>query len=456
MSATGWLRARSVELLWVAFAVANVVAMLLTPDWETIPFHFIWVSLTVLYGFRVWGLRATSLVLALVALTTGGVILNDAFEGSQLWGELFEVPLMSAMFVAMVWHARRRQAALGETQRIAAERAELLDQQERLLHDVSHELRTPVTIARGHLEMLQRAGRPLPEVMVAVDELDRISYIIDRLLLLAKARRPDFVAISSIQLTPFLEDVFIRWSDVAPRAWRLGDVPEGALRADPHALRIALDALIENAVDHTGEPDAIELAAVRTADGVEIRVCDEGTGIPADALDRIFDRFARADTARTRRHGGAGLGLAIVDTVARAHEGRCVVSSSPAGSTFSLRLPGFAPAPAPPPASPPWRREPRKRAPRGLAVALAGRRKGTGCPPPIRSGRAARRRVRARPLLSVAVEARGVATTCTCTWATRACGSDASSASRRVARALRAGRRRDGRRAPRITCASTR
>jgi signal transduction histidine kinase len=352
MSATGWLRARSVELLWVAFAVANVVAMLLTPDWETIPFHFIWVSLTVLYGFRVWGLRATSLVLALVALITGAVILNDAFEGSQLWGELFEVPLMSAMFVAMVWHARRRQAALGETQRIAAERAELLDQQERLLHDVSHELRTPVTIARGHLETLQRAGQPMPEVAVAVDELDRISYIVDRLLLLAKARRPDFVAISSIQLTPFLEDVFIRWSDVAPRAWRLGDVPEGTLRADPHALRIALDALIENAVDHTGEPDAIELAAVRAGEGVEIRVCDEGTGIPAEALDRIFDRFARADTARTRRHGGAGLGLAIVDTIARAHEGRCVVSSSPAGSTFSLRLPGFAPAPAPAPREP--------------------------------------------------------------------------------------------------------
>jgi signal transduction histidine kinase len=348
MPVTGWLRARSVELLWVAFAVANVVAMLLTPGWETIPFHFIWVSLTLLYGFRVWGLRATALVLAIVALTTGAVILSDAFEGSQLWGELFEVPLMSAMFVAMVWHARRRQAALGETQRIAAERAELLDQQERLLHDVSHELRTPVTIARGHLETLQRTGRPLPEVTVAVDELDRIAHIVDRLLLLAKARRADFVAMSSIQLMPFLEDVFIRWSDVAPRAWRLGDVPEGALRADPHALRIALDALIENAIDHTGEPDAIELAAKRAGEGVEIRVCDEGAGIPADALDRIFDRFARADTARTRRDGGVGLGLAIVDTIARAHEGRCVASSSPAGSTFSLQLPGFAPAPPAP------------------------------------------------------------------------------------------------------------
>ncbi|MGZ4403464.1 MAG: sensor histidine kinase [Gaiellaceae bacterium] len=346
MSVTGWLRARSVEVLWVAFAAANLVAMLLTPDWETIPFHFIWVSLTVLYGFRVWGLRATSLVLAVVALTTGGVILSDAFEGSQLWGELFEVPLMSAMFLAMVWHARRRQAALRETQRIAGERAELLDQQERLLHDVSHELRTPVTIARGHLETLQRDGQRVPEVAIAMDELDRISHIVERLLLLGKAGRPDFVAMSSIRLAPFLEDVFVRWSEVAARAWRLGHVPDGLLLADPHALRIALDALIENAVEHTSEPDVIELAAERAGAGVEIRVRDEGTGIPADALDRIFERFVRADPARTRRNGGAGLGLAIVDAIARAHDGCPVVSSSPTGSTFALRLPGFTAPPA--------------------------------------------------------------------------------------------------------------
>jgi two-component system OmpR family sensor kinase len=91
---------------------------------------------------------------------------------------------------------------------------------------------------------------------------------------------------------------------------------------------------------------------MRAGEGVEIRVCDEGAGIPADVLDRIFDRFARADTARTRRDGGVGLGLAIVDTIARAHEGRCVASSSLTGSIFSLQLPGFAPAPAPAPRKP--------------------------------------------------------------------------------------------------------
>jgi signal transduction histidine kinase len=345
MSVTGWLRARYVEVLWVAFAAANLVAMLMTPDWETIPFHFIWVSLTILYGFRVWGVRATSIVLGAVALTTGAVILNDAFEGSQLWGELFEVPLMSGMFLAMVWHAKRRQAATSEIEQIATERAGLLDRQERLLHDVSHELRTPVTIARGHLESLQRGEySPATGIAVAVDELDRIAHIVDSLLLLAKAEGPDFVAVSAIELEPFLEDLFMRWSDVAPRRWRLGDVAAGTLLADRHALRVALDALLENAVAHTRDTDAIELSALGAGHRVEITVRDGGSGIPPEALGHIFERFSRADSARSRRNGGVGLGLAIVAAIARSHGGRCTVSSSEPGSTFSLELPGFTSA----------------------------------------------------------------------------------------------------------------
>jgi len=344
MSVTGWLRSRKIEVAWVAFAVINLIAMLLSPDWETIPFHFIWVSLTILYGFRVWGLRATAIILAAVAATTGAVILNDAFEGSELWGELFEVPLMSGMFLAMVWHARRRQVALGETERVAAERASLLDHQERLLHDVSHELRTPVTIARGHLEMLLfDEDESRPEIAIAVDELDRIAYIVDRLLLLAKAERPDFVAFSPVELEPFLEDVFMRWSDVAPRNWTLGAVPAGTLTADPHALRIALDALLDNAVVNTSIRNTIELSAEARGSELEIRVGDDGPGIPPEALDRIFERFARADSSRSRQRGGVGLGLAIVNAIARAHGGRCTVGSTGQGALFSLTLPGFSP-----------------------------------------------------------------------------------------------------------------
>ena len=100
------------EASWAAFAIANFAAMVLWPGWETIPFHFVWISLTLLYGFRVWRPAATYLTLAAVVTVTGSLILSDAFSGDQLWGELFEVPLMSAMFLAMVWHARRRQDAL--------------------------------------------------------------------------------------------------------------------------------------------------------------------------------------------------------------------------------------------------------------------------------------------------------------------------------------------------------
>jgi len=343
MPVTGFLRRRSVELAWIAFAAANLVAMGLWPRWETVPFHFVWISLTLIYGFRVWRPRPTAAILSLVAASTGVLIFIDAFEGVQLWGELFEVPLMSAMFLAMVWHARRRQDALRTAERRAQENAELLDRQARFLHDASHELRTPVTIARGHLDLALRAngGTSRDEIEIAVDELDRMHRLLERLLLLATADLPDFVVPGEIELESFLEDVFVRWSEVAPRVWRLGRVEDGVLSADAEGLRIALDALLENAVKYTEASDAIELRARARGSEVVIEVEDEGTGIAPDATTRIFERFARADPARTRADGGVGLGLAMVDAIAKAHGGRCSVASDPGGSTFALALPHF-------------------------------------------------------------------------------------------------------------------
>src|SRR5690242_89244 len=210
-----------VELMWAAFAAANYAAMVAWPSWETIPFHFVWISLTLLYGFRVWPMRATLIVLGFVVVLTGASIMLDAFEGIQLWGELFEVPLMSAMFLAMVWHARRRMDAVRVAEAEAEERQAMLESQERFIHDASHELRTPLTIARGHLELLADHGLA-GELDVALDELGRIDAIIERLLLLAAAEQPDFLRIGGVELEPFLEDVFMRWSEVAHRTWRLG------------------------------------------------------------------------------------------------------------------------------------------------------------------------------------------------------------------------------------------
>src|SRR5947209_18181012 len=168
------LRRYRVELLWLAFAIVNYVAMIAWPSWETIPFHFVWISLTLLYGFRVWPMRGTLIVLAFVMGMTAASIGFDAFRGIQLWGELFEVPLMAAMFLAMVWHARRRVEALHIAEQRAEQRRSLLERQERFIHDASHELRTPLTIARGHLELLRGADGQDAELEVALDELARI------------------------------------------------------------------------------------------------------------------------------------------------------------------------------------------------------------------------------------------------------------------------------------------
>jgi len=344
MPVTAWWRRACgisrVDLGWVAFSLACLALMVAWPSWETIPFHLIWITLTLLYGFRVWSLPVTGVVLLGVGLSTGASIFADAFDGIQLWGELFEVPLMSAMFVAMVWHAQRRAQAIETVGRLVDEQAALLEQEERLLQNVSHELRTPVTIARGHLELLARdLGGDRPELAVAFDELSRIERIVDRLLLLARAERDDFLERRYVSLVPFLEEIFMRWVEVAPRAWRLGDVVDVAVLADETWLRAALDALLENAVHYTDDYARIELSARGERDAVVISVADDGHGIPAEMRSEIFDRFARSDGARSRREGGAGLGLAIVTAIARAHGGSIALAPGESGSCFELRLP---------------------------------------------------------------------------------------------------------------------
>ena len=339
-SSFGWLRRYQIELLWGAFAIANFAAMAAWPSWRVIPFQLVWLTLTILYGFRVWPMAGSLLVVACLTGLTALAIGFDSTHDLRVWTKLY--PLMAAIFLAMVWHARRRV----EAQKIAEQRADdqqsLLESQQRFIHDASHELRTPVTIARGHLELL--ASRP-PEVDIALDELGRIDGIVQRLLVLAAAGQPDFLAREDVELEPLLEEVFVRWSGVAPRAWRLGPLAAGQLRVDVEQLRTALDALLENAVKYTERGDAIELRAKRTpSGGALIEVCDEGCGVPAEALARIFERFGRADSARTRSAGGAGLGLAIVDAIAKAHGGSCGVSSGHWGATFALWLPGFTPA----------------------------------------------------------------------------------------------------------------
>lgn len=335
------------EVAWAALAVACAIAMYLWPEWDTVPFFLTWISLTIIYGLFVWSMRTTMLVLLAVSLASAGVLTHHVLTDSDDWKMLFKVPLMGMLFMATVWHARRRVEALEASRRDAVELQATLDRQERFIHDASHELKTPVTIARGHLELLRAEG--LEDVEIPLDELRRIDVILGQLLLLATAGQPGFLRPEQVELEPFLEDVFMRWSEVAPRSWHLGPVVSDSVWADPDRLRTAIDALLDNAVKYSCERAPIELRARRGSHGhVVIEVENEGIPIPPEAQRRIFSRFGRVDDARTRAAGGAGLGLAIVEEIANRHGGYCSVRSGPRGSVFSVHIPASAePAPAP-------------------------------------------------------------------------------------------------------------
>ena len=101
MRATGWLQRNGVEVLWGLFAVSNWVAMIAWPAWETIPFHFVWISLTIVYGFRVWSPGVTGVILGTVIVATGASILSDAFQGIQLAVQATSAAEAERLFAAL-------------------------------------------------------------------------------------------------------------------------------------------------------------------------------------------------------------------------------------------------------------------------------------------------------------------------------------------------------------------
>jgi signal transduction histidine kinase len=329
-----------IDVAWGIFAILNLIAIYVFADWETVPFHFIWVSLTILYGFRVWPMRSTLILLGGIIVTTGILLSIDIARGFQPLDEITEVPLMSAMFLAMVWHARRRLVVTEEMRRVSDENLRLLERERRFIQNASHELRTPITVAIGHAELLQRTTDPATmatDARVVLDELIRLRRLSERLLLLAAAEHPDFLHKRPIEIEPVLVEALHRWSPT-PRQWRLGTTDEAVVEADADRLALAIDALVENAVKHTTPDDWIELSVQRNH-GVEIKVADSGTGIRPEELDHIFERFARSDASRQRDNEGLGLGLSIVKTIAEAHGGTVRVRSQLGmGSEFEIVL----------------------------------------------------------------------------------------------------------------------
>src|SRR5579875_1658467 len=284
-----------------------------------------------LAGARVWGPRRR------LAAGAAGVGAGDLGPRMQLsGGRRDELRVLADSFS----HMRDRLA-------------EAFARQREFIADASHELRTPLTVIRGQLEVLAAQPDPSAEEVRRVErqvqaEVARISRLVDDLLVLTQAERTGFLRPQEIDLRAFVNELWDGLSLTAERRFEVGEVPAGTLHADPDRLAQALRNLGRNAIEHTRPGSGLVRLEVAALSGgrVAFAVLDDGPGIPAAERERVFERFHRVEGDRSRRSGGAGLGLAIVRAIAEAHGGRvrALAAGEGLGARVELVLPGFTPA----------------------------------------------------------------------------------------------------------------
>jgi signal transduction histidine kinase len=226
---------------------------------------------------------------------------------------------------------------LGETLNEMLGRLEdALERERRFVDDASHELRTPLALHKTELELALLHARDEAELRAAIasaaDEIDRLIALAEQLLVVARnedgERRVDC---ERFAVEDALAAIRARFAGRAGRAGRTLDIevsPEATvLTADRLRVEQALTNLVDNALVHGA--GAIKLVARSNAGSIELHVTDEGPGIPVEFIDRAFERFSRPDGARA--DGGTGLGLAVVESIARAHDGSAHARNRPDG-----------------------------------------------------------------------------------------------------------------------------
>jgi len=214
------------------------------------------------------------------------------------------------------------------------------DSQRLLLDDAGHELRTPLTILRGHLELLDpddpadtAATRGL-----ALDEVDRMHRLVDDLVTLAKAERPDFVRLAPVDVGRLTDDVLDKARTLGDRRWSIDERTPASALLDAQRITQALLQLAANAVKFSADGTTIAFGSALRDGRIRLWVRDEGHGVSPEDSARIFERFARGQAGRGVE--GSGLGLPIVTAIAEAHGGTIHLDSGPGrGSTFTLDLP---------------------------------------------------------------------------------------------------------------------
>jgi len=240
--------------------------------------------------------------------------------------------------------------------RALAVRAATDKRMRRFVTDASHELRTPLAAIQGYAELTRQDSEDLPPMtehaLARIEsEATRMSSLVSELLLLARLDEGQDLHLDDVDLSDL---VVAAVSDAAVSApghhWSV-DVPERAIvvRGDRERLHQLVVNLLSNAAVHTpaGTSVVTRIAAPKSSDEPQrasLTIADDGPGIAESFLPELFDRFARADSSRSRAAGSTGLGLAIALSIAEGHEGAIEVESSPAGTTFIVTLPWSGPA----------------------------------------------------------------------------------------------------------------
>lgn len=232
---------------------------------------------------------------------------------------------------------------------------------EEFVANVSHELRTPLSLIKGYVETLLEGALHNPEVAerflkIIERNSQRLDFLIQDLLVISALESGRVkLDLQTVNLSALVDKVF---TDLQSRAenknTRLSSEIENMMvTADPHRLEQVLANLVDNAIKYGRINGAVRVGARALPDGkCELFVRDDGPGIPAESLARVFERFYRVDKARSRDQGGTGLGLAIVKHIVQAHGGEVWVESEVGkGACFFFRLPKIDPA-LPVPAKP--------------------------------------------------------------------------------------------------------
>lgn len=245
-------------------------------------------------------------------------------------------------------------AELTETINNMLDRLQLsLEQQKQLMDDVGHELRTPITIIRGHLEVMDKTDPADVNQTkdIALDELHRMSLLVNDLVTLAQSNSTDFIQIKPTDIGALMHDISAKAAALGDRAWTLKANANGEVNIDGTRLTQAMLQLCANAVKFSEPGSPVELGStIRLSIHGDHELClwvaDAGIGISPEDQRTIFKRFGRGGNGQ--RTQGSGLGLNIVEAIAVAHGGSVHVESAPGqGSIFILTIPLEDDAPSP-------------------------------------------------------------------------------------------------------------